>query len=103
MYFVDAYTNKRINGIAKVVASSFVASLIAGIAVHLGLSQNGDKIIIGAIMLLVPGVTIGIAVRDIFCGDTLAGMLKLLQACLSALMIAFGYFLAVSIVGGAVI
>ena len=103
MYFIDAIRVKRVNAIAKVVLSSFAASLIAGISCRLGIGDNGAMIIIGSIMLLVPGITIGIAMRDIFCGDTLAGMLKLLQACLCALMVAFGYFLATSIVGGGVI
>ncbi len=103
IYCVDTYSNRRMNGIAKVFLSSFVASVLAGASCLIGVGSNGAMIIIGSIMLLVPGIAIGIAMRDIFCGDTLAGMLKLLQACLSALMIAFGYFLAVSIVGGSVI
>jgi uncharacterized membrane protein YjjP (DUF1212 family) len=103
MYFIDSIQIKHINGIAKVVISSFAASGIAGISCLLGIGDNGAMIIIGSIMLLVPGVTIGIAMRDILCGDTLAGMLKLLQACLCALMVAFGYFLAASIIGGGVI
>ena len=103
MCAVDMYSSKRLNGIAKVVILSFIASAVAGVACLLGIGQNGGAIIIGAIMLLVPGIAIGIAMRDIFLGDTLAGTLKLLQAFLSALMIAFGYFIAVAIVGGGVI
>lgn len=103
MYCVDKYSSKRMNGIAKVFLSSFLACTAAGVSCLIGIGNNGAAIVTGSIMILVPGITIGIAMRDIFCGDTLAGTLKLLQACLSALMIAFGYFLAVSIVGGGVI
>ena len=100
VFFVDSLSNRHLTGIAKVFISSFLISLIAGIGCYLGIGSDGGMIIIGAIMLLVPGITIGIAMRDIFCGDTLAGLIKLLQACLSALMIAFGYFLAVYAIGG---
>ena len=100
VFFVDGLSNRHLNGIAKVFISSFVISIIAGLACFFGIGSDGGMIIIGAIMLLVPGVTIGIAMRDIFCGDTLAGLIKLLQACLSALMIAFGYFLAVYVLSG---
>lgn len=103
IYCVDTYSSRRMSGIAKTFMSSFLISMIAWLSCLIGFGSDGGMIIIGSIMLLVPGVAIGVAMRDIFLGDTLAGMLKLLQACLSALMIAFGYFLAVSITGGGLI
>lgn len=99
MFCIDSYSPKRMNAIAKNVLSSFVASLIAGISVLIH-GGNGGVIIMGSLMLLVPGVAIGTAMRDIFCGDLLAGTLRLIQACLSALMLAFGYVLAVALMGG---
>ena len=103
MFCIENYTSRRLNGIAKTVLSSFAVSLISGLSVILGFGSNGGAIIMGALMLLVPGVAIGLAMRDVFCGDILSGTLKLLQACLTALMIAFGYILAAMIIGGGVI
>ena len=103
IFFIDSIPSKRINGIAKVFLSSFTAAALAAASCFLGTGSSGAMIITGTIMLLVPGVTIGTAMRDIFYGDMLSGTLKFLQACLTALMIAFGYFLAVSIVGGSLI
>lgn len=103
MFCIESYSPKRMNAIAKNVMSSFVASFIAGISVLVHSGSNGGEIIMGSLMLLVPGVAIGTAMRDIFCGDLLAGTLKLLQSCLSALMLAFGYVLAVSLMGGGAI
>ena len=54
-------------------------------------------------MILVPGISFGTAMRDLLCGDLASGSLKTLQSVLQALMIAFGYVLAVGIVGGGVI
>ena len=99
----EIFKMKHINGMAKTAISSFVIALIAGISVPLGMGENGGLIIIGSIMILVPGLAFGTAMRDLLCGDLASGSLKTLQSILQALMIAFGYMLAVGIVGGAVI
>ena len=98
--FIDCLPAKRFNFMAKTVASSFLAALTAMISVKLGFGENPDAIIIGAFMLLVPGLAFGTALRDLLFGDLLAGTLKTLQAFLAALMIAFGYMLSALLVGG---
>ncbi|MBQ7381041.1 MAG: threonine/serine exporter family protein, partial [Clostridia bacterium] len=103
MFCIDTYSPRRMNAIAKNVMSAFLTSLIAGVSVILNGGGDGSAIIMGSLMLLVPGVSIGTAMRDIFCGDLLAGTLKLLQSCLSALMLAFGYVIAATLLGGGVI
>ncbi len=100
---IDIYSSKHLNTMAKMVISSFVASFIAGLSVKFGIGDNPETIIIGSIMLLVPGLAFGSALRDLLYGDLLAGTLKTLQACLSALMIAFGYMIAISLLGGVMI
>ncbi len=49
-----------------------------------------DKTIIGAIMLLVPGLAITNAIRDTIAGDFLAGLTKAAEAFLIAISIAVG-------------
>ena len=100
--FIDAYSSPRLNPMAKTVVSSLVATLIAGLSARIGLDTTPDYVIIGSIMILVPGLAFGTALRDLLCGDLLAGSLKTLQACLGALMIAFGYMLGSAFLGGAV-
>ena len=100
--FVDIYSPSKLNSMAKTVISSFLATVIAGLSVRIGINSNPDFIIIGSIMILVPGLAFGTALRDLLCGDLLAGSLKTLQACLGALMIAFGYMLGSAVLGGAV-
>ena len=65
-----------------------------------GLGGNVDMVMIGTIMLLVPGVSFGYALRDLMFGDTLSGTLKIIQAVLLATMIALGYSLAILLAGG---
>ena len=102
LYLIDSYSGRRINGHFKTVLSSFSACIVAALSAAL-FGADGGTVIMGSIMLLVPGVALGVAMRDLLCGDIIAGSLKLLQALLTALMIAFGYILAVSIVGGGLI
>ncbi len=56
--------------------------------VGFGLGQNPDKIIIGNIMLLIPGIALTTSLRDMINGDTISGLLGLSEAVLKALAIA---------------
>ena len=97
---------QKLNGMAKTAVSAFISSLIASLSVRFGLGDSLDAIMMGTIMLLVPGVSIGMAFRDLMYGDILAGSMKTVQAILQAVMIAFGYIMAASLLaiipGGAV-
>lgn len=70
--------------------SAFISSLTANIPAEIGLSVNPDKIIIGTIMLLVPGLTVVNSIRDMMKGDLIAGLFELFNAIMSALAIALG-------------
>lgn len=97
---VTGLRTNRLNSMAKTVISAMVTTVIAELSVKIGLGSNSGAIIIGAIMLLVPGLAFGTAIKDLLCGDLIAGSLKTLQACLMAVMIAFGYIVGMSLLGG---
>ena len=80
--------------------SSFTATLFAFAALSLGLIEGVDKVMIGNIMLLIPGIGLTNAIRDLFTGDSIAGLFRSIEAALTALAIAAGYF-AVVFLGGA--
>ncbi len=69
---------------------ALLASVFSYITVKLGIGQDVDKIIIGAIMYLVPGVAFTNAIRDTMSGDSLSGLSKGMEAIFTALAIAFG-------------
>ena len=79
--------------------SSVVATLLAYIALKIGVIESVDKVIIGNIMTLIPGVGLTNALRDLFTGDSIAAILRTIEAVLIALAIAAGYFL-VALLGG---
>ncbi len=97
---IDTFHHSYINQMARTVISSFVAGTLSYLMVYLGVGCNTDKIMIGTIMLLVPGMAFGNALRDLLVGDILAGTLKIVQSLLIAVMIAFGYGIAIVIMGG---
>ncbi len=83
--------------------SSLVATALALAALKLGIVPDIDKVLIGNIMTLVPGIGLTNAIRDLFVGDSIAGLLRTIEACLAALAIAAGYFVLIFIAGGALI
>jgi uncharacterized membrane protein YjjP (DUF1212 family) len=92
----------RINQLARTALESFVGGMMAHLSVLAGLGQNVDFIMIGTVMLLIPGVAFGTALRDLLYGEFLAGSIKMVQVVLIALMIAFGYLLSSFVMGGVV-
>lgn len=81
---------------------SFLASLLAHLGCRLGLAAQADYIIIGNIMTLIPGVGLTNALRDLFTGDNLTGVLRLIEVVLMAFVIAAGYVLVSWLFGGVV-
>lgn len=77
-----------------------IGTFLAIMAVKLELGNNMDKIVIGIIMTLVPGVAITNAARDFMLGDFLAGVSRGLEAIIVALSIAFGVGLMLVIFHG---
>ena len=100
IFTVDLLPSAQVNRLAKTGVQSFLGGLLASIALRLGIGHDSEAIMIGTIMVLIPGLSFGTAFRDLLCGDFLAGSLKTVQCILAALMIAGGYLLAMFFVGG---
>ncbi len=88
-------TNKIFNKFFATV----IITLCAFLTVKFGWITSVDKVIIGNIMTLIPGIGLTNALRDLFTGDSIAGLLRSIEAVLTALAIAAGYFL-VAVLGG---
>ncbi|MFB9756283.1 threonine/serine exporter family protein [Paenibacillus hodogayensis] len=77
--------------------AAFVLGAISRLFVYYGLGHDLDKIIIGSVMPLVPGVLITNAVRDLMAGHLLSGTSKGAEAFLTAFAIGAGIALVLSI------
>ena len=81
-----------LNSLIKDLTASVVISVMASVMVHIGVGMHIDRIIIGAIMVLVPGAAITNAIRDTLHGDYTSGNANILQAFAEAAMIALGVY-----------
>lgn len=72
------------------LSASALVTLCGSALFLLGLGDNMDKIIIGSIIRLVPGVALTNSIRDFFHGDYLSGAIRMLDAFLVGGCIAVG-------------
>ena len=92
----------NVNTVFANVVCSAVVSFLAFAFIRSGLGENVSMIIIGNIMLLIPGVALTNSIRDIISGDIMSGILRACEAVVTALAIAAGYILTALAFGGAV-
>lgn len=79
---------------------SAVIGICAFFSVYVGLADNIDRIVIGGIMLFIPGMELTNGIRDLMWGDIFAGLSHLCEAIILALGIAVGAAGTVAILGG---
>ena len=75
------------------LAAAMLSALEPLVLFWTGVSVSTDKIIIGTIMLLVPGIAMTNAIRDMFTGDTISGLLRFCESLLLSLALAWGFAL----------
>ena len=102
--FVVYYVNKlmddlKTNPFFATIASSFCMALTAYVIAAFGLTPNVDTVVIGTLMILVPGLLFTNSMRDIIFGDTNSGINRLVQVILIGVAIALGVAAAWQTVG----
>ncbi len=83
------------NQFFSLMVESFLIGTLAILSVKLGLAGNADKVIIGVLMNLVPGIALTNCIRDILAGDLMSGVAKIAEVFLIAVFIALGAVMAV--------
>ncbi len=78
------------NQFFSTVTAAFPMAVLAYLLGYFGIAPNPDCVIIGALMLLVPGLLFTNAMRDIIFGDTNSGINRIIQVLLIAFAIALG-------------
>ena len=76
--------------------ASFIIGLLSFLLVKIGAGQQLDKIIIGSVMTLVPGLLVTNAVRDLMAGHLVSGLSKGAEALLTAFAIGSGIAVVLS-------
>lgn len=78
------------NSFFRTVVCSAAASLTALLLTEMGIGQHVDVVTISVLMMLVPGVALTNAMREIMAGDTISGLTRTAEAVLTAGAIALG-------------
>ncbi|MCQ2462967.1 MAG: threonine/serine exporter family protein [Clostridia bacterium] len=91
---------KGVNRILFTVIPSAISGVMAIGFTRLVPFLNQDKIIIGCIMPLIPGLQLTNSLREMFCGDTMSGFIRLLEALMISVAIALGFAVPLIIFGG---
>lgn len=83
---------------------NLMASLLSGIGIC-AITKfipfiHTDKVMIGDIMLLIPGIAMTNSVRDILIGDTISGIMRLIESLLWAAALALGFMISIVLIGG---
>lgn len=88
----------KIRFLSELVAAIVMGLITVGIT-HLFPTTITDNILIGALMTLVPGLALTNALRDLFMGDLLSGIVRLFEATLTALALGGGVAIVIKFLG----
>lgn len=89
-----------LNQVAYQITASFISGFIICVVTRVFPVLHMDKIMIGDIMLLIPGLMFTNAIRDVLLGDTISASMRLVEALLLAAALALGVFAAIWLVRG---
>lgn len=93
--FVETFVKK---GSPNTLITALICSVFGGFFAHLivrmGLGDHIDLISIGNVMLLIPGIPFTNALRDMFSGDTITGLIRFMESILQAIIVALGFTFA---------
>ncbi len=95
-YYFKRFTNVKF--LSELVAAVIMTVLAAGL-VHIFPQMIIDHILTGALMPLVPGLALTNALRDLFKGDILSGMVKFCEALLTAFALGGGVGIVLKFLG----
>lgn len=85
------------NGFFVTILCSAMAAALALLSAHLGLCNSYDRVIVGSLMTLVPGMALTNCMRDFIVGDYMTGLSHMVEALLTATAIAAGVVTVLSV------
>ncbi|MBQ8503540.1 MAG: threonine/serine exporter family protein [Clostridia bacterium] len=100
LYLMNVYIKSNgVNRLFFTALSAAVIGFLAEVFVHFGFGHNADMIMIGDVMLIIPGLMLINSVREMLCGDVMSGLLRLLESIILAMAIACGFAASMLLTG----
>ncbi len=87
------------NNFSKTLIESTIAGMLSYLPSLTGIDTHPDKIMIGTIMLLIPGMSVGSSIKDLMSGNQISGIIGLTNTIITAAAIALGFIIATIIFG----
>ena len=97
LWMLWASPRLRFNNLFQTLIGAAIASLLALILVHMGIGGQLEAITIGTLMVLVPGMALTNAMREIMAGDIFSGLSRTAESILTATAIALGVMVSLAI------
>lgn len=91
----------KMNSTIQTMICSAVTAMSVMLLVGIGIGVHPDKIMIGNIMLVIPGIQLTNSLRDMINGDMISGLLNMSEALLKAISVAMGFAMVLLFGGGA--
>lgn len=95
LFIIQSFLGRlRINGYFSTVLCSLLGGFLSNIVYEVyreSITVHPSMINIGIIMLLIPGIALTSAIRDMFSGDTISGLLRFIEALVLSVAIAWGF------------
>lgn len=100
LFFAQSLLTKlRMNSYFSTVLCSLLGGFLSNLAFevyHGHVEIHPSMVNIGIIMLLIPGIALTTAIRDMFSGDTMSGLLRFIEALVLSVAIAWGFAMLAS-------
>lgn len=92
---------KAFGSFSKTLAQATIAGIISYLPSAAGfIDTHPDKIMIGTIMLLIPGMSVGTSIKDLISGNQISGIIGITNTVITAAAIALGFIIATAIFRG---
>ncbi len=91
---------KKANQLLFYLLCSMLTGFLGCVLVRMGVGVHLDKILIGCIMLTIPGISITYAMRDMLLGESITGLFRFIESLLIAATIAGGFLLSTVVAEG---
>jgi len=99
-FFQRFFAKRFPNRVFLTFICAFLIGVLVGAVAKFFPVLSNDKIIIGDIMLLIPGIALTVSLRDIMLGDTVSGSLRLVDSLCLTGALALGFWMSFAVVGG---
>ncbi|MDZ4764001.1 MAG: threonine/serine exporter family protein [Chloroflexota bacterium] len=95
----QALQHRHFNALIAIIPTAFTAGMIAASGVHFGMTATPEPALAASVLLLVPGVHLINAMRDLLMGHIVTGLVRGVTGALISVCIAIGMLLALGALG----